>query len=43
MQTPTRPDPPAHRAAARRNYVIFGIAACFGVTALVAVVTMLLV
>jgi len=34
---------PSITRAARRNYVIFGIAACFGVTALVAVVTMLLV
>jgi hypothetical protein len=42
MQTSTRPDP-ADRAAARRNYFIFSIAAVLGVIVLVTVVTLLLV
>ena len=43
MQTPTRPDTPAERAAARRNYVIFSLAAVVGVTVLVVAVTLMLV
>jgi hypothetical protein len=43
MSSPTRPDSPAYRAAARRNFVIFSIAALLGVVLLVVTVTLLLV
>jgi hypothetical protein len=43
MDTSTRPDVPVDRAAARRNYIIFTLAAGIGLTILVAIVTLLLV
>jgi hypothetical protein len=43
METSTRPDPSVDRAAARRNYVIFSIAAALLVTMLVTAVTLVLV
>jgi hypothetical protein len=43
MDTSTRPDTPADPAAARRNFVIFGVAAVIGMTVLVAGIVLLLV
>jgi hypothetical protein len=43
MSTSTRPETPAERAAARRNLIIFSLGSVFVVTAIVAVITLLLV
>jgi hypothetical protein len=43
MSTSTRPDSPAYRAAARRNFIIFTVVAVFGVGALITGVALLLV
>jgi hypothetical protein len=43
MSAPTRPDSPAYRAAARRNFVIFTIAAVLGVVLLVVAVTLMMI
>jgi hypothetical protein len=43
MHTWTRPDTPAHRAAARRNYIVFGFASVIGIAVIVVTVTLLLV
>ncbi len=43
MDTSTRPDAPVDRAASRRNYLIFSIAAVIGMTALVTAVVLLLI
>ena len=36
MNTPSRPDAPVDRAAARRNYIVFGVGSVIGVTAMTA-------
>jgi len=43
MSTSTRPHGPIDHAAARRNYVIFSIAAIIGLTAIVVAITLVLV
>ena len=43
MQTSTRPESPVDRAAARRNYLIFGIVSAVGMIVLVAAIVLLLV
>jgi len=42
MHSPSRPDAPVDRAAARRNYIVFSVGSVIGVTALTALLIWLI-